>query len=146
MSKRYNIQNLEELQAHLFTLKSGYMMQEDMLKQNTKLYMKQFTLVNLFKKYATPSSFKKVDDQLNVSSKLMSWVLPILMNSTVFRGSGLVTKALVGLASSKMGKNLDADHLTSIFSKVKGWFNKPKKANKGTLQVDYGIPPDSETF
>lgn len=146
MSKRYNIQNLEELQAHLFTLKSGYLMQEDMLKQNAKLYVKQYTIGNLIKKYATPSSFMKADEKLNVSSKLMSMVLPIIMNSTIFRGSGFLTKTLVGLATSKMGKSLDAEHLSSIFTSVKGWFNKPKKANKRTMQVDYGIPPDSETF
>ncbi|WP_432710679.1 hypothetical protein [Pedobacter sp.] len=146
MSKRYNIQNLEELQAYLFTLKSGYMMQEDMLKQNAKLYVKQYTVSNLIKKYATPSSFMKVDEKLNVSSKMMSLVLPIIMNSTLFRGSGFMTKALVGLATSKMGKSLDAEHLSSIFNSVKAWFNKPKKTTKRTMQVDYGIPPDSETF
>ena len=146
MSKRYNIQNLEELQVHLFTLKSGYMMQEDMLKQNAKLYVKQYSIGNLLKKYATPSSFMKMDDKLNVSSKLMSMVLPIIMNSTVFRGSGFMTKALVGLATSKMGKSLDAEHLSSIFNSVKSWFNKPKKAKTGRMQIDYGIPPDSETF
>ena len=146
MSKRYNIQNLEELQAHLFALKSGYMMQEDMLKQNTRLYVRQYSIVNLLKKYATPSSFMKVDEKLNVSSKLMSLVLPIIMNSTLFRGSGFITKALVGLATSKMGKSLDAEHLSSIFTSVKGWFNKSKKPNKRNMQVDYGIPPDSETF
>ncbi|MBG6234824.1 hypothetical protein IWX76_001392 [Pedobacter sp. CAN_A7] len=146
MSKRYNIKNLEELQAHLFALKSGYMMQEDMLKQNTRLYVRQYSIVNLFKKYATPSSFMKVDEKLNVSSKLMSLVLPIIMNSTLFRGSGFMTKALVGLATSKMGKSLDAEHLSSIFTSVKGWFNKSKKPSKRNMQVDYGIPPDSETF
>jgi hypothetical protein len=146
MSKRYNIQNLEELKAHLFTLKSGYIMQEDMLKQNAKLYVKQYTIGSLIKKYATPSSFMKVDEKLNVSSKLMSMVLPIIMNSTIFRGSGFMTKALVGFATSKVGKNLDAEHLSSIYNSVKGWFNKPKKTNKRIVQVDYGIPPDSETF
>ena len=146
MKKRYNIQTLEELQAHIFALKTGYLNQGDMLKQNTRLYVKQYTLGSLIKKYATPSALLKADDQLNISSKLMSFVLPVLMNSTLFRGSGFVTKALVGLATSKMGKSLDAEHLSAIFNSVKGWFNKSKKTNKSSLQVDYGIPPDSETY
>lgn len=146
MKKRYNIQNLEELQAHIFTLKSGYMLQGDMLKQDATLYVKQYTIGNLIKKYATPSVFKKADEQLNISSKMMSFVLPLLMNSTLFRGSGFITKALVGLATSKMGKSMDAEHLTSLFSTVKGWFNKSKKKPNTAVLVDYGIPPDSETY
>jgi hypothetical protein len=146
MKKRYNIQNMEELQAQIFTLKTGYMVQGDMLKENVKLYVKQYTLGALMKKYVTPSAFLKMDEKTNISSKLMSFVLPVIMNSTLFRGSGFMTKALVGLATSKVGKNLDAEHLSAIFNSVKSWFNKPKKTNKAGMQVDYGIPPDSETF
>jgi hypothetical protein len=77
----------------------------------------------------------------------MSLILPLVMNSTFFKGSGLVTKALVGLASGKVGKSLDAEHLSAIFNSVKSWFSKTKK-NKETdpAYVDYGIPPDSETY
>lgn len=147
MNRKYNIQNLEELQAHIYTLKSGYMMQGDMLQQNVKLYVKQYTIGNLIKKYATPSNLMKADDQLNVSSKVMSFVLPLLMNNTLFRGSGFITKALVGMATSKVGKTLDAEHLSSIVSTVKGWFRKTKKpVTPYQSRVDYGIPPDSETY
>lgn len=146
MSKRYNIQNLEDLHSQILILKSDYTIQGDLLKENAKGYVKQFTLGSLIKKYATPSAFLKMDDKLNISSKLMSMVLPILMNSTVFRGSGFMTKALVGLATNKFGKTLDAEHLSAIFNSIKGYFNKPKKVVSPAMGVDYGIPPDSETF
>ncbi len=146
MNRRYNIQNLEELHAQLYLLKTTNRVKEEMLKDNVKLYVKQYTIGNLFKKYVTPTNFLKVDDKLNISSKLMSFVLPVLMNSTLFRGSGFMTKALVGLATSKVGKTLDAEHLTTAFNVVKGWFKKPKRDAQLKMQVDYGIPPDSETF
>jgi hypothetical protein len=146
MNRRYNIQNLEELQAQLFMLKTGSKVKEQLLKENLKLYVKQYTFGNLMKKYVTPSNLLKVDDKMHISSKLMSFVLPVLMNSTFFRGSGFMTKALVGLATSKMGKSLDAEHLTSLFATVKGWFKKDKKDTQPKMHVDYGIPPDSETF
>lgn len=116
-----------------------------MLKDDVKVYVKQFTPGNLIKRYATPSAFLKVDDKLNISSKLMSLVLPVLMNSTLFRGSGFITKTLVGLATSKMGKTLDAEHLSAIFNSVTGLFKKKKK-EKSPAFADYGIPPDSETY
>ncbi len=77
----------------------------------------------------------------------MSLVLPFLMNSTLFRGSGFLTKTLVGLASNKVGKSLDAEHLSGLFNSVKSFFGGGKnKKEKSTAYVDYGIPPDSETY
>ena len=147
MRKRYNIQNLEELQGRIAELKAVYNSQGKLIVEDSKLYVKQFTLGAMIKKYATPSSLLKVDDKLNISSKVMSLVLPVLMNSTLFRGSGFITKTLVGLATSKVGKTLDAEHLSAIFNSVKSWFGGEKKKKvKPVGYVDYGIPPDSETY
>ena len=146
MSKKYNIKNLNDLQVRMLSLKVDYKMQEVLIKDDVKAYAKQFTFGSLIKKYATPSSLLKVDDKLNISSKLMSFVLPVLMNSTLFRGSGFITKTLVGLATSKVGKTLDAEHLSAIFNSVKGLFGSKKKKEKAGVYVDYGIPPDSETY
>lgn len=145
MSKKYNINNLHDLNVRLTSLRVDYKIQETMLKDDAKTYVKQFTPGNLIKKYATPSSFLKADDKLNISSKLMSMALPILMNSTLFRGSGFITKTLVGLATSKFGKTLDAEHISGIFNSVKGLFKKKPKI-KSPAFADYGIPPDSETY
>ena len=146
MRRRYNISNLNELNAKLLSLRVDYKVQEEMLKGDAKIYVKQFTLGSLIKRYATPSAFLKVDDKLNISSKLMSMVLPVLMNSTIFRGSGFITKTLVGLATSKVGKTLDAEHLSAIFNSVKGLFKSKKKKETSPAFADYGIPPDSETY
>lgn len=146
MSRKYNITNMDSLNERLFSLKVDYQLQETMLKSDAKVYIKQFTPGNLIKKYATPSSFLKVDDKLNISSKLMSLVLPVIMNSTLFRGSGFITKTLVGLATSKMGKSLDAEHLSGIFNSVTGLFKSKKSKVKSPAFADYGIPPDSETY
>lgn len=146
MGKKYNINNLDDLNQKLLSLKVDYKLQETMLLGDVKGYVKQFTLGSLIKKYATPSAFLKVDDKLNISSKLMSMVLPVLMNSTLFRGSGFITKTLVGLATSKVGKTLDAEHLSAIFNSITGLFKSKKKKEKSPAYLDYGIPPDSETF
>ena len=146
MSKKYNFNNLDDLNHRLLSLKVDYKLQETMLVADAKGYVKQFTFGSLIKKYATPSAFLKADDKLNISSKLMSMVLPVLMNSTLFRGSGFITKTLVGLATSKVGKTLDAEHLSAIYNSVTGLFKSKKKKVKSAAYLDYGIPPDSETF
>lgn len=145
--KRYDIKNLEQLHERIVSLKVDYTLKGDYLKNDAKNYVKQFSPGNLIKKYATPSAFLKVDDKFNISSSIMSLVLPVIMNSTLFRGSGFITKALVGLATSKVGKTLDAEHLSGIFNSVKSLFSgAKKKKDKPVGYVDYGIPPDSETY
>lgn len=145
MKSYKNIRNLDDLQAKKLELKTEYTLKQNMLKADTKAYFKQFTLGALIKKYATPSNLFKVDDKLNLSGTAMSLILPLFMNKTLFRGSGFLTKAIVSLASGKLGKSLDAEHLSAIFNSVKGWFSK-KQEKKSKKFVDYGIPPDSETY
>lgn len=146
--KNYNIKNIDDLNTHLAILKADYVSREDRIKKDVKVYVKQFTIGNLIRKYLNPASLLKADDKLNISSKLMSLALPLFMNNTLFRGSGMITKALVGLATNKLGKNIDADSIASLFSTVKSWISggSKKKRKKEASYVDYGIPPDSETY
>ncbi|MEJ7556928.1 MAG: hypothetical protein WKF66_01390 [Pedobacter sp.] len=149
INKKYNISNLDELRAEMGSLQIRQQIQGEELVGDAKIYLQQYKPANLIKKYATPSNFKKADEQLNISGKVMSLALPLLMNSTIFRGSGFITKALVGLASGKVGQSLDAEHLTGMFHKVKSWFGGSKKKQKliqAPRPIDYSIPPDRESF
>ncbi|MEE1946549.1 hypothetical protein VRU48_15595 [Pedobacter sp. KR3-3] len=147
MKKRSNIQNLNDLQSEIKRLKADYKQRGEMLKHDSKAYVARFSIGNLIKKYATPSGFLKLDEKTHFSSKIMSIVLPMLMNSTFFKGSGLITKALAALVSGKVGKSLDAESMSGIFNLVKSLFTKKKKDKEKELAfVDYGIPPDSETY
>lgn len=147
MKANNNIRTLAELHNEINRLKTDYKQRGVLLGEDSKTYMKQFTLGNLIKKYATPSGFLKLDEKTNISSKIMSIVLPMLLNSTVFRGSGLITKALGALVSGKVGKSLDAESLSGIFNVVKSLFTgKKSKTKEEVAFIDYGIPPDSETY
>lgn len=147
MKRNYReIKTLEDLHRQVQLLKVDYKAKELMLKEDSKTYIKQFSIFNIIKKYATPNGFIKLDDKTHISSKIMSVLLPMLLNSTVFRGSGLITKALGALVSGKVGKSLDAESLSGIFNVVKSLFTPKKKDKEKTKFVDYGIPPDSETY
>ena len=147
MKTNKNIRTLEELHAEIHRLKEDYNLRGVQLKLDTKAYISQFSIGNLFKKFATPSGLLKLDEKTNISSKVMSILLPMLLNSTVFRGSGLITKAVAALVSGKVGKSLDAENLSGIFNIVKSLFTGKKDKDKDKVAfVDYGIPPDSETY
>jgi len=147
MSRKYNIRNLDDLHAEVSKLKAEYRLKEEVLIDDSKKYVRQFTPGNLIKRFATPSAFLKADDKYNISSTVLSWALPIFMNRTLFKGSGILTKTLVGLASGKVGKSLDAEHISGIFNAVKSIFTgSGKKKAVDARDIDYGIPPDSETY
>lgn len=139
-----DIKSLAELQLEISQLKHEYLLKEVQLKEDTKLYIKQFSPVKLIKNFITPKSLSKLDEQTNISGTIMSFLLPMFLNKTVFRGSGFITKSIAALVSGKVGKSLDADKLSGIFSTVKSIFTKKKKIDVNF--VDYGIPPDSETY
>ncbi len=147
MRTNKNIRTLAELNAEIHRLKADYQQRGIQLKDDSKAYIDQFSIGKLIKKYATPSGFLKLDEKTNISSTIMSIVLPMVMNSTIFKGSGLITKALGALVSGKVGKSLDAESLSGIFNVVKSLFTgKKAKPKQEVAFVDYGIPPDSETY
>ena len=144
--KNRNITNLEELRQERSALKMAYLQQEQVLKLDVNTFIHQFTLGNLIKKYATPSTLYKLDEQTHLSSKILAVALPMLMNSVLFKNSGFITKTIAALVSGKIGKSLDAESLSGIFNMFKNWISG-KKVNKTEPNFkDYGIPPDSETF
>jgi len=139
-----DIKSLAELQLEISQLKNEYLLKEVQLKEDAKTYIKQFSPINLIKNFLTPKSLSKLDEQTNISGTIMSFLLPMFLNKTVFRGSGFITKSIAALVSGKVGKSLDADSLSGIFNGVKSFFTKRKKTDVNF--VDYGIPPDSETY
>ena len=147
MKRNYSeIKTLEDLHKQVQLLKADYKGKGMMLKEDSKTYIRQFSIFNIIKKYATPNGFLKLDEKTHISSKIMSVLLPMILNSTVFRKSGLITKALGALVSGNLGKSLDAESLSGIFNFFKSLFNVKKKETSADKYVDYGIPPDSETF
>lgn len=143
-----DIKSLAELQVEISRVKIAYQLKETQLKDDAKAYIKQFSPLNLIKDFLNPQSLKKLDDKTNLSGSIMSLVLPLLLNKTVFRGSGFITKSIAALVSGKIGKSLDADSLTGLFGKAKSLFSSltSKKKKADVNFVDYGIPPDSETY
>lgn len=143
-----DIKSLAELHLEISRVKIDYQLKETRLKEDTKSYIKQFSPLNLIKDFLNPQSLRKLDEKTNLSGSIMSLILPMFLNKTIFRSSGLITKALAALVSGKVGKSLDGESLTGLFSKAKSLFSsftsKRKKADVNF--VDYGIPPDSETY
>lgn len=140
-----DIKSLAELHLEISRVKIDYRLKETQLKADTRVYIKQFSPVNLIKNFLNPQSIMKLDEKTNLSGSIMSFILPMFLNKTVFRGSGFITKSIAALISGKVGKSLDVESITGIFNKVKSVFTSKKRKADANF-VDYGIPPDSETY
>lgn len=146
MKRNYShINTLEDLHNEVLRLKVDYKRRGVLIKEDSIHYIKRFSIGSIIRKYATPNGLLKLDENTHITSKIMSIALPMILNSTVFRGSGVITKAIGALVSGKLGKSLDAESLTGAFNMVKSLFGKKAK-KKEVGFVDYGIPPDSETY
>lgn len=145
MSNTTKIKNLAELYIEIASVKAEYQLKEIQLKDDAKAYIKQYSPINLIKNLFKSDGLLKFDEQTHVSGSIMSMILPLVLNKTIFRGSGLITKAIAALVSGKIGKSLDVESLTGMFNKVKSVFAS-KSDKKVAKFADYGIPPDSETF
>lgn len=96
-------------------------------------------------------------------SKKQDWLtrvlqlgLPLVLNKTFLRNSGWLKKALVLLASETAAGSVTKDRVGAVISKIAD-FVRPKKSKKkhkdilpfeeeGQDTVNFGIPPDSETY
>ncbi|MET4082372.1 hypothetical protein ABIB40_002330 [Pedobacter sp. UYP30] len=144
--RKYNINSLKELQNKRVGLKIDYLLLEDQLKQNGKSYLMQFSPKALFKKFTSKDNMVDVNKQFNLIGNAMSFLLPMVMRKTLFRGSGFITKAIVGLASKKIGQSLNAKKLMKLFDTAKHWVEEKIPDKLERKRIDYGIPPDSETY
>ncbi len=149
------IQNIQQLQAEIIRLKiKSADLEIDLDNQVNTLVDKisaPFAFVNrigsFFKgdadhKSQQPNNPKNQDqeDWVSMVSRIM---LPILVNKTFFKGSGLLTKGIAALVTQQAGSAINKDKLTDWTDKLTSWIKKSNKQNKPT---DYGIPPDSEAF
>jgi len=143
-----DIKSLAELHLEISRVKTEFRLKETQLKEDTKSYIKQFSPLKLIKNFLNPQSLRNFDEKTNLSGSIMSLILPMFLNKTVFRGSGFITKSLAALVSGKIGKSLDAESLTGLFSKAKSLISSftSKKKKADAKFIDYGIPPDSETY
>jgi hypothetical protein len=73
--------------------------------------------------------------------------LPLMLNRFLFPKSGFIIKSIIELISQTTAKTVNADLMVQIIEKISRWIKSTGSRNKKEAEmVDYGIPPDSETY
>ena len=126
------IRNRSDLRTEIFRLQQAKLEKEIALKQH---FSSPGAILSTVYGLITGSS--KSDDKDEPKQDwvgfISRFIIPLTLNKTLFRGSGFLMKALVGIASQKAANYVSTDTVTGIWDKAKGlvgglFSKKPKPA------------------
>ncbi|RYZ97442.1 MAG: hypothetical protein EOP47_21645 [Sphingobacteriaceae bacterium] len=136
------IHNIDDLRSEISRLEIAKDEQTAAIKKHFSSPSAIFgTVVSLF---GGPSSIGAMkQDFLTMISR---FVLPLVLNKTLFSGSNFLVKGLVGLVSQKAAGFISEDAVTGLWDKAKGLISKIGIGKKKSTEPDPRIPPLSETY
>ena len=94
------------------------------------------TLYSLFPKANNTGENKTNIFNQDFVSILSRFLIPLTLNKTLFKNSGFIIKALVGLVSQKASGYINEDSVISVWDKVKHLFTKKEKVDQ---RYPYGL-------
>jgi hypothetical protein len=117
------IRNQDDLRAEIFRLQQSKLEKQIALKQHFSSPAAIMSTVVGLIGGGSSSSSDKADDgkpKQDYISLISRFILPLVLNKTLFRGSGFIIKALVGLASQKASGYISSDSISTVWDKAKG--------------------------
>jgi hypothetical protein len=130
-----SINNASELKAEIARLKMVGEEQSLALKSRFNSPSALFhTIISIFPRSEGSKGGFFSQDIFGLLSRVL---LPLTLNKTIFKNSNFLVKTLIGFLSQKASHFISEDSVTSVWDKIKSFFEKKKPA-------DYGIPPESE--
>lgn len=143
------IYNIIDLREEINRLKTVKKVQEEAIASHFKSPAALFhTVTSWFTGSASKGNLGGIfGTGQDIVSLVSRFVLPLILNKTLFRSSNFLIKALVGIVSQQASGFINEKSVISVWDKVMSLIQNviPKKGAKKT-HVDYGIPPDSETY
>ena len=130
------IRNSWELREEIIRLRALEKEQGIAIKQRFSSPAAIFsTVYSLFPKPAAGERHTNIFNQDFVSI-LSRFLIPLTLNKTLFKNSGFIIKALVGLVSQKASGYINEDSVMSVWDKVKHLFSKKDKVDQ---RYPYGL-------
>lgn len=142
------IRNITDLQLEIARLKELTNEQGAVLKQRFNSPSAIFASVySLFS--GSPGSdgaSKSSVFDMDFVGLLSRILLPFTLNKTLFRNSGFIVKALVGLVSQKASRFINEESVTGIWDKAKSIFSNLIHKKDEEPPAHKGVPAFSETY
>jgi len=151
------IENIEDLRAEIQLLKFRkaehelyFVQKKESIKKTISSPLVFFKKIKSFLggKSQTGLSNSSTPHDSDWATTLARVVVPFLLNKTLLRGNGLIIKSLLGIISQKAinGETVNKVKVAGWIDKASSWINSTLKKSEKKKKIDYGIPPDSETY
>ncbi|CAM4421951.1 hypothetical protein SAMN06265348_12410 [Pedobacter westerhofensis] len=105
MKATTKIKNLEELKARQVMLNAEQSLLGQEIVSQGKTLLLSLLVITLVKP-ADPLTIIKVDGKINISAKFFSYLLPLVVNRTLFRKSGFITRIVMAMIARRVGKQM----------------------------------------
>jgi hypothetical protein len=139
------IRNISDLQNEIARLKELEHEQGAVLKQRfsspTAIFASVYSLFSGSDGATKSSIFDQ--DFVGLLSRIL---LPFTLNKTLFRNSGFIVKALVGLVSQKASRFINEESVTNLWDKAKSIFDRFTGKKDEESPAHKGVPTFSETY
>jgi hypothetical protein len=135
------INNIDDLRAEIALVKIQKKEQELAIKEHFSSPTAIFNTV--FSGLTTPAVKKALFDPEELVALVSRLFLPFALNKTFFRNSNFLVKILVGLVSQQASGLINQNTVATVWDTIKSLIAKTTGKKK---PVDYGIPPDSESY
>jgi len=140
------IRNISDLRGEIYRLKDLEQEQSIAIGQRFKNFSSTIsTLGTLFPRSLSPEGKSTSFFDQDLVGLISRFLLPFTLNKTIFRNSGFLVKAIVGLVSQKASHFISEDTVVGLWDKVKSLFDKKEKKGRD-LSDEKGIPPLSESY
>jgi hypothetical protein len=149
---RIKIQNIDDLREEVVRLEVVRTEIETELKVEaqkitSKIRIPLILLRKLNNFFAGSKDKSRTKDGEDWVTSIFSIGLPLLLNRFLFPKSGFIVKSIIELISQTTAKTVNTDLIVEIIEKVSQWIKSTRSRNKKEEEmVDYGIPPDSESY
>ena len=149
---RIKIQNIDDLREEVVRLEVVRTEIEtelkiDVQKITSKIRIPLMLLRKLNNFFAGSKDKSRTKDGEDWVTSIFSIGLPLLLNRFLFPKSGFIVKSIIELISQPTAKTVNTDLMIELIEKVTQWIKSTGSRNKKEAEmVDYGIPPDSETY
>ncbi len=151
-----NINNLAELQSRIKVLKIVSAEHELFFHQKVQSVKEVlsgpshiFTKIKFMLGFGGKKSIGgKKPAQSDWVTNMTRVLIPYIINKTLFRKSGFIIKTVISLLSQATvsSKLVNKNTFSNLIDKATGLINSTISGKKKPKKIDYGIPPDSETY
>lgn len=140
------IRNIEDLRSEIYRLKELEQQQSVAIGMRFSSFSSTLsTLYSLFPKITGVNGERvKGFFEQDLVGLISRFVLPFMLNKTVFRNSNFLIKSLVGLVSQKASHFISEESVIGLWDKVKHMFAAKEKKSRNPERNT--IPPLSETY